>query len=320
MYTAKMNKTHNPSALAGVFSNERISFMRSLFTALRPHQWIKNLLVFVPLLAAHSWRNPTSIIHSIIAFIVFCLMASSVYLLNDLIDLADDKHHHRKRNRPFAAGHINRLWGWVLWPILLVIAFTIAKIALSLTFMLVMSIYFLLTMAYSLRLKQYAIIDVLILACLYLLRIVAGGVTIHVLLSFWLLAFSLFFFLSLAFIKRFSELKLARDAGNDEKIRGRGYVHHDLELVSIMGVVAGYIAILVLALYIQDTHTAELYSAPQFIWLACPVLLYWISRIWLIAHRGNMHDDPIIFAMKDKISWLVVVFCLGIFGIATVVG
>jgi len=177
-------------------------------------------------------------------------------------------------------------------------------------------VYFALTLAYSFRLKQVPVVDVLSLAALYTLRIVAGAFAVSVELSFWLLSFSMFVFLSLAFIKRYSELHAARQAGQSQPLRGRGYVQQDLELVSSLGSNAGYIAVLVLAFYIQDARTARLYAHPTLIWLACPLMLYWISRAWLIAHRGQMHDDPIVFAIKDRVSWVVGALLAGVFVLA----
>jgi len=303
--------------LGTVFSDERPSTIRSMFKAMRPHQWVKNLLLFVPLMTASSHN----LLQVCVAFVVFCLTASSVYVLNDLVDVLDDRHHDRKRHRPFASGNLSLLLGWVLWPSLLLLASTLAVFALPGTFCGVLLSYFLLTFAYSHGLKQKAIVDVLTLACLYTLRLIAGAAAAHVPLSFWLLAFSMFFFLSLAFIKRFSELQSALNAGQEGSLRGRGYVAaEDLGIVSSMGVAAGYLAVLVFALYIQDTHTAELYREPRLMWLACPLLLGWISRAWLIAHRGKMHDDPIVFAMKDRISWLIAACLISVFYLAKVLG
>ena len=316
---ALIDRVRSIGNLAAVFSCERAPFVHELLKAIRPHQWVKNILIFIPLLAAHYFGNLNSIIQSFIAFIVFCLAASSVYLLNDLIDVAEDRYHYRKRYRPFASGNLSLLLGWVLWPIFFILSCTIAIFTLSGFFCVVLAAYFVLTMAYSLWFKQIAIMDVVILAGLYTLRILAGAAAIGAPISFWLLAFSTFNFLSLAFIKRFCELKSARQSGVDEPLRGRGYVHHDLEIVASMGVGAGYLAVLVLALYIQDAHTIKLYHSPQFIWVACPLLLYWFSRAWLIADRGQMQDDPIVFAIKDRVSWLVGACFIVIFGLAMVV-
>lgn len=293
----------------------------ALFKAMRPHQWMKNLLVFIPLLAAHHYLHMVSVMQALLAFLVFGLAASSVYLLNDLVDVADDRHHTRKRHRPLAAGNLSLLHGWIAWPVLLLLAFALAGPVggMPWRFMASMGVYVVLTVAYSLRLKQVPIVDVLTLAMLYTLRIIAGAAAIAVPLSFWLLSFSMFIFLSLAFIKRYSELRAARDAGKVGALRGRGYHPQDLELVSSLGGSAGYTAVLVLALYLQDSHTASLYATPAIIWLACPLLLFWISRAWLIAHRGNMHDDPIVFALKDRLSWVIVALLGAVFVAAKVV-
>jgi 4-hydroxybenzoate polyprenyltransferase len=296
--------------LGRVFSDDRPSAAVGLLRAMRPHQWLKNLLVLVPLLAAHQYGNAVALMQCLAAFVVFCLTASSVYLLNDLVDVDDDRHHARKRRRPFAAGHLGLTAGWLAWPLLLAAAAGLSALALPPRFLLALAAYYCLTISYSFRLKQMPVLDVLALAGLYTLRIIAGAFAVSVALSFWLLSFSMFVFLSLAFIKRYSELRAARDAGQSQPLRGRGYAHQDLELVSSLGSNAGYIAVLVLAFYVQDGHTASLYSRPTIIWLACPLMLYWISRAWLIAHRGQMHDDPIVFAMKDRPSWLVgALFC-----------
>lgn len=293
----------------------------ALFKAMRPHQWMKNLLVFIPLLAAHQYMHVASVMQALLAFVVFGLTASSVYLLNDLVDVVDDRHHARKRHRPLASGNLSLLNGWAAWLVMLLFAFLLAGPVgdMPWRFMASLALYFVLTIAYSLRLKQAPIVDVLILATLYTLRIIAGAAAIAVPLSFWLLLFSMFVFLSLAFIKRYSELRAAREAGKVGILRGRGYDPQDLELVSSLGSSAGYTAVLVLALYVQDAHTASLYATPQLIWLACPLLLYWISRAWLIAHRGNMHDDPIVFALRDRVSWAILALFAAVFVLAKVV-
>lgn len=291
----------------------------ALFNVMRPHQWMKNLLVFVPLFAAHRYGDSNALLQALLAFVAFGLTASSTYLLNDLVDVVDDRHHPRKRSRPFAAGHLSLLHGWLAWPLLLALAFTLAGLGLPWNFTATLAAYFVLTVAYSLRLKQAPIVDVLTLAGLYTLRIIAGAAAIAVPLSFWLLLFSMFLFLSLALIKRYSELRLARAVGQSSPLRGRGYDPQDLETVSGLGGSAGYTAVLVLALYIQDSHTASIYATPNFIWLACPLLLFWISRAWLIAHRGHMHDDPIVFALKDRVSWAVAALFIVVFVLAKVV-
>ena len=304
--------------LANVFDTGRPPIIKSLLKAVRPHQWIKNLLVFVPLLAAHHLGDRAALTQTALAFLVFGVTASSVYILNDLSDIANDRHHPRKRYRPFAAGDLCLTHGWLAWPLLLLAAFTIAGLWLPWMFVLALATYFILTLAYSLRLKQSAIIDVIALAALYTLRIIAGALATGIKLSVWLLAFSMFIFLSLAFVKRFAELKSAHNAEIKGIIRGRGYQHEDLGMISSMGVTAGYLAVLVLALYVQDSHTAELYHSPKIIWLACPLLLFWISRIWLMTNRGEMDDDPILFALKDRISWFIATCFMGVFCLAEI--
>lgn len=301
-----------------VFDSGMPASLMAMLKAMRLHQWMKNLLVFVPLMAAHQYADAQRDVLALMAFVVFSLMASSVYLLNDLVDVQDDRHHTRKRNRPFASGALSLITGWVVWPVLLLVAATLSVFFMPVLFSVSLGIYFVLTVAYSLHLKQLAVVDVLTLAALYTLRIIAGAAAIDVAMSFWLLLFSMFIFLSLALIKRYSELKVARDAGKTGALRGRGYEAEDLELVSSLGGSAGFIAVLVLALYIQDGQAAHLYATPQVIWLACPVMLFWISHAWLIAHRGRMHDDPIVFALKDKVSWGVGVFMVAVLALARV--
>lgn len=316
-----VEKARSHGNLGMTFTDGKPPLALALFEAMRPHQWLKNLLVFIPLLAAHQIGDTVSVMQALLAFVVFGLTASSVYLLNDLADVADDRYHPRKRYRPLAAGNLTLLQGWIAWPILLLLTFILAGPVggLPWRFTVTMAIYFALTIAYSLRLKQFPVVDVLTLATLYTMRVIAGAAAIAVPLSFWLLLFSMFIFLSLAFIKRYSELRVARDASKVGILPGRGYDSQDLELVSSLGGSAGYTAVLVLALYIQDSHTASLYTAPTIIWLACPLLLFWISRVWLIAHRGNMHDDPIVFALKDRVSWAVAALFALVFLLATVV-
>jgi len=165
--------------------------------------------------------------------------------------------------------------------------------------------YYALTLAYSLALKRVVMVDVVTLALLYTVRIVAGTAVLGTALTFWLLAFSMFIFFSLALIKRYAELAAQRSKGISQQAPGRGYHSDDLEMIASLGAASGYISVLVLALYIQDIASAELYRSPQVIWLACPLLLFWVSRIWLLAHRGQMHDDPVVFAIRDRVSLAV---------------
>ena len=314
--TALLSRAQALGNLDQIFNTNIPSKLSAMLKAIRLHQWIKNLLVFVPLIAAHQYADVSRVVLAFAAFVIFSLTASSVYLLNDLVDVQDDRHHARKRNRPFASGALSLIAGWLAWPALLLVAIVLSAVLMPVVFSASLGVYFVLTVLYSLHLKQLAVVDVLTLAALYTLRIIAGSAAINVAMSFWLLLFSMFIFLSLALIKRYSELKLVRDVGKPGALRGRGYEPDDLELVASLGGSSGFIAVLVLALYIQDGKAANLYVTPQFIWLACPVMLFWISRAWLIAHRGRMHDDPIVFALKDKVSWGVVAFMLGVLALA----
>jgi 4-hydroxybenzoate polyprenyltransferase len=273
--------------------------------ALRLHQWMKNLLIFVPLLAGHQITNTVLLWQGILAFLLFGLCASSVYVLNDLLDLADDRHHHSKRNRPFAAGRLSIKSGLAAFPLLLIAAFVGAAVLLPWTFALVLLAYYMMTLAYSLSLKRMMAVDVIALAMLYTSRIIAGTAAFSFPLTFWILAFSMFMFLSLALVKRYAELREARKKGHTEKTRGRGYYPDDLEMISSLGASSGYLSVMVLALYIHDQSSNGLYANPQVIWLACPLLLLWITRIWMLTHRGQMHEDPVVFAIRDRFSLMV---------------
>lgn len=267
--------------------------------ALRLHQWLKNFLVFVPVLGAHQVGNLTLLVQSAIAFLAFGLCASSVYVLNDLLDLPDDRRHARKRHRPFAAGRIPVTAGLAATPLLLAAAFGLSATLLPPAATAVLGFYYLVTLAYSLSLKRRMAIDVIALAGLYTLRIVMGAMATGLALSFWLMAFSMFIFLSLALVKRYAELFHARQTGKPSKTPGRGYFPEDLAMIAPLGAASGYLAVLVLALYINDGHALELYRRPELIWLACPLVLSWVTRVWMLAHRGEMHEDPLVFATKD---------------------
>lgn len=284
-----------------VFETPKRSPLALWAKALRVHQWLKNLLVFVPLAAAHRFGNLDSLLSALLAFFAFGLCASSVYLLNDLIDSQDDRQHRSKRKRPFASGDLSILHGWMAVPIPLLIALAITLTCLSKHFAITLMCYYALTLAYTFKLKRVLLLDVVTLAGLYTLRIIAGAFAIGVPLSFWLLSFSMFIFMSIALIKRYTELLDARQRGVTTML-GRGYRPDDLEMVASLGAAAGYLAVLVLALYIQDPVSLVLYHSPQWIWGACPILLYWVSRSWMLAHRGQMHDDPMVFAFKDRVS------------------
>lgn len=285
-----------------------------LFRALRPHQWLKNTLVFVPLLAAHLYLDPQALLGAVAAFVAFSLMASAGYVVNDLLDLEADRQHTRKRQRPFACGALPVTWGLALIPLLAGAAAVIGAL-LSPLFLGVLLAYLGATLAYSLHLKRRMTLDVLTLAGLYTVRVIGGAAAIGVPPSFWLLAFSMFLFLCLAYLKRYAEIEALRRAGG-EWASGRGYGVNDLELVRGLGIPAGYGAVLVLALYINSPEVRVLYRHPELIWLACPILLLWMARTWSKAHRGLMHDDPLIFAIEDRGSQVILLICGLILGFA----
>jgi 4-hydroxybenzoate polyprenyltransferase len=283
--------------------------------ALRLHQWMKNLLLFLPLLGAHQIFDPALLTKAIVAFFAFGFCASSVYVVNDLMDLESDRHHPRKRLRPFARGVLSPLTGVAVAAVLLFAALAVAWWVAP-TFLAWLLVYFVITVAYTFALKRKEIVDALSLAALYTLRIIAGGAAVGLAASFWLLAFSLFLFLSLAFVKRYSELQIMLEQGRDEA-KGRGYRTDDLPLIQTLGVVAGFAAVLVLALYINGESVLQLYSRPEVMWLTVPILLYWITRVWIKTHRGLMHDDPVLFALKDRVSILSGAMFLAVMWAAT---
>lgn len=285
---------------------------------LRVHQWLKNVLIFISLFAAHEFGNLDAWISLCLAFFAFSFCASSVYIVNDLFDLESDRVHPRKKLRPLASGVVPIWMGVVLAPILLLVSLGVACLAGG-QFLPWLVFYFTLTCAYSWGLKRLILIDCFVLALLYTLRIVAGAATVGHILSFWLLAFSIFLFLSLAFVKRYAELENLLLRGK-EKIHGRGYKTTDAPLLQSMGIMAGYASTLVFALYINSDAIMELYAFPQFVWGAVPVILFWVSWMWMKAHHGKMHDDPLVFAFKDKVSLLsgalvAVIMALGTVGL-----
>jgi 4-hydroxybenzoate polyprenyltransferase len=276
---------------------------RAIIKALRPHQWAKNVLIFVPLLAAHRAGHLEAVTRAALATISFCLCASSVYVVNDLLDLPADRAHARKSKRPFASGALAITTGLAMAPILLLAAIALATL-LPLKYQLVFAAYYASTLSYSFFLKGVVLVDALLLAGLYTLRIIAGSAALEIPLSFWLLQFAVFLFLSLAFVKRFAELEALRRQGR-LRAAGRGYHVEDLPLLQSLGIASGYLSVLVLALYINSPEIQALYHHPKLIWMLCVLMLYWISRVWMKAQRGRMHDDPVVFALKDRVSLVI---------------
>jgi len=277
---------------------------------LRPHQWAKNLLLFVPLYFAHAYDDPTRVFSAVMAFFSFSFCASSIYILNDLIDLPADRRHPTKRNRPLASGALAIPEGLVLMVVSFASSLFLATSFVNREFVWVIFGYIALTTFYTFYLKQRLIVDVLTLALLFTYRVLAGSVAVQVELSFWLLAFSIFFFTSLAFVKRYSELIQLRH-NNEQALRGRNYVLVDVPIVTSIGPASGLLAVLVFALYINSPPIQKYYSTPEALWGICLILTYWITRIWFLAARAEMHDDPVLFALRDKVSLFCGVLTLG---------
>ena len=296
------NEAGEVSEIRAIFPNTH-GFLGPMIKALRPHQWVKNVLVFIPLATAHKLGEPQLVENALLAFMAFGACASSVYLINDMLDLEVDRLHPRKCRRPFASGNLSIISGFILAPLLLLVAILIAVI-LPGKFIFILAAYYLLTLAYSFGLKRLVLIDTITLAGLYTVRIISGAMAIEVELSFWLLLFSVFLFLSLALVKRYAELDSMRRHGKLKAV-GRGYHIEDLPILHSLGAASGNLCVLVLALYINSPAVVALYRHPHAIWFLCVLLLYWISRVWLKAHRGEMHDDPVLFALKDKTSLLI---------------
>jgi 4-hydroxybenzoate polyprenyltransferase len=281
--------------------------------ALRVHQYVKNALILVPVVTAHQF-NFAAISAALIAFVAFSLCASAVYLLNDLVDVEADRQHPTKKYRALASGAIKPWQAKIAIPILIAAAFACAA-AVSLKFTLALLFYLALTTAYSVSLKRKMLVDVVVLAMLYTIRVIAGAIAISVDVSTWLLAFSMFIFLSLALMKRYSELALRIDHNLPDPST-RNYKLDDLVIVGCLAVASGFNAVTIFALYISSPAVQQLYATPELLWLVCPILTYWIGRAMILAHRRMMNDDPIVFAIKDRISRVAGVLIVGILVLA----
>ena len=280
---------------------DRAPAVQSIWRALRVHQWAKNVLIFLPLVLAHA-LGMGALLQSALAFLSFSLVASSTYIVNDLLDIASDRVHPTKRRRPFAAGDLSVLAGFGL-AILLFSAGGLISIPMAPRFTSWLLIYCVVTLAYSLYFKRVVIVDVIILSALYTLRILAGAAAARVPISDWMAGFSIFFFFSLALVKRFSELENLRARGVAPS-NGRGYLVHDMEQLRAFGTGSAFASIVVFTLYINNPEVRNLYHHPQRLWLLTPLLIWWMSRVWLRASRGQMHEDPVIFALTDRASLL----------------
>jgi 4-hydroxybenzoate polyprenyltransferase/phosphoserine phosphatase len=289
------------------FQAERSGVMLWL-RALRVHQWLKNLLLFVPLLTAFSFTDVNNLVRMMLAFIAFSLAASATYIVNDLWDLDNDRAHPRKRLRPFACARLPILQGVAVSGLALLLAL-VCGYAVSSGFFLMLLVYLVLTSAYSWVLKEYVLIDVLMLSLLYTLRILAGAVALGIATSSWLLAFSVFMFLSLALVKRCAELVSLGESGAVAS-RGRDYRVSDLVVLWPLGVGAALSAVVVFGLFISAPDTQVRYATPQLLWLVAICLIYWLARLWVKTSRGEMHDDPVVYAMKDKGSRVTILVML----------
>lgn len=277
---------------------------RTVARALRLHQWAKNALLFVPLIAAHD-LSTGKWLATLAAFVAFGLCASATYVINDLLDLTSDRAHPRKRDRPFAASTLSIPFGVALVAVLLPLSMWMA-VHVSMMFLGWLLLYIAVTLVYSVHLKRLAIIDTLVLALLYTHRILAGGIASTVIISNWLLTVSFFMFLSLALAKRCTELEFMNDAGGDS-LAGRGYRTTDLPYLISMGISSGFVAVMVLALYIDSQAGGILYPQAEVLWLLLPVMLFWIMRLWIKISRMEIYDDPLLFAITDPASWVVAV-------------
>ncbi len=297
--------------------DETVSPLKAWPKALRLHQWAKNFLIFLPLLLAHAWA-PGLVAGAAVAFLSFGLCASATYIVNDLLDLEADRQHPRKRRRPFASGDLSALSGIAVVALFLVSSFVLALLVPHVIatispghslvrpqyFLMWLGIYLITTLAYSLRLKRSVLVDVIVLSGLYTVRIIAGSAATGVAISTWLAGFSIFFFLSLAFVKRFAELENLRERGG-VKAGGRGYHVTDIEQLRSFGTASGYASVVVLTLYISTLDAAQLYQHTNRLWLLVPLLLLWISNLWLKASRGELDEDPVVYAITDRRSLLM---------------
>lgn len=285
---------------------------------MRPHHWLKNGLVFIPILLNHDVFDIATIGHGVVAFIAFSLMASSIYLLNDIVDVESDRRHPTKCKRPLAAGEITAGQAYMVAPLLLCTAFALSLLMPKpQLFLLALSAYLVLALLYLFYLKRKLLVDVLGLAALHTLRILAGNAAAAIPLSSWLLAFSMFLFLSLALVKRYAELRITQDQSGLKKA-GRGYQAEDIEALSQLGMASGCTCALIMALYVDSSAVKELYRHPEVIWLICPIILYQMARVWFMARRGQMPDDPLVFMIRDWRSQLMGALVLVIMVMATV--
>jgi 4-hydroxybenzoate polyprenyltransferase len=280
----------------------RVKDPKQYLAALRIHQWAKNVLIFIPLITAHELLNPILLLKSCLCVLLFSLCCSAQYVLNDLLDLEADRHHPNKRARPFASGDLPIETGFVMAPVLLVIGVGGALLLSKWLAMLLIG-YFALSFSYSLHFKRIVLLDAFLLSGLYMTRIVAGHLVTAVPFSIWLLSFAFFLFLSLAFGKRWVELDKVQRA--NRVMVGRGYEVGDITQINLFGVCSAFLSVVIFLLYLQSDKVKEMYRQPELLWLLSPLFLYWISRIWVLSSRGKINEDPVIFVLKDRVTYAV---------------
>lgn len=302
---ATVVRTLPPGIRIGRIFDHESPNLQTILRLLRIKQWIKNFLLFAPLLLAHQLTEQRLIWVALAAFFSFSFCASGVYVFNDLLDLDTDRRHPEKRERPLTNGMISIPLGMVLASICLLFSFAIATLFLPQTFLFILGGYLVLNGLYSFVFKRLLILDVIVLALMYAYRIFAGSVATDIPITHWLLAFAAFFFLSLAILKRFSELQLLKRETSDHVTRGRGYRVQDADTLRMLGLNSGFLAVLILTLYLNSQDVTGLYPRPMLLWGVVFALVYWIARLWILAERGSIHDDPLLFTTNDRASYAI---------------
>lgn len=289
--------------------------IKACFKAVRPYHAIKNILLFIPLFVGHQYFNTNAIKNSFLGFFIFCLLASSAYLINDLVDLENDKQHLKKQKRPFASGQLSRKTGYILAPLLAIVALSLA-ILLPLNFLIIAIAYYCLTLLYTFFIKQIKWLDAILLAFLYSIRVFAGMTLIENGFSFWLIFFVLSLFFSLALLKRYAELSTLQTK-NKLSILGRAYKINDKIKLALLGHISEYISVLVFIFYIYSAKAHLFYRTPLLLWLVCPCLFIWLNHMWQFAGEGKIDDDPVIFTIKSRCSWVFLALIVIISVLAT---
>jgi 4-hydroxybenzoate polyprenyltransferase/phosphoserine phosphatase len=303
--TSKAMRLAQQTAVTATF-DQSSSSLKVWAKQLRIHQWLKNLLILVPLLVSGAFTHIDALILTLIGFVSFSFLASATYIVNDLLDLDSDRNHLRKRFRPLAAGNLSIFSGMLCSLTLFILALVLACFVAG-YFIWVLLAYLILTLLYSFKIKQYIGLDVMVLASLYTIRIMAGAAIIAVPVSFWLLSFSMFIFLSLALIKRCAELK-AFVKQNKTQASGRDYNTLDYDVLMNIGTSSAMLSVLMFCFYINSNVLSDQYQSPTLLWLVLPALCYWLMRMWIKTHRGEMHDDPIVYSLRDKGSLVTIGF------------